>query len=171
MAQAPGSGCWGASPATFATRPLSCLPGVQTAVAEQTCAWGLSRSVAARFFASSSGMPSRLTRALRSPSATVSDARDKQQPDTKRACHGMPTPSMLVEATCVLGEGSRQAGSGEGRGRHGPYAARNRTCGARRALVNSIAKSCVTRPQPATGVAFLLRLGCDGRPHRRRACW
>jgi len=82
---------------------------------------------------------------------------------------------MLVEATCVLGEGSRQAGSGEGRGRHGPYAARNRTCGARRALVNSIAKSCVTRPQPATGVAFLLRLGAmagriddvpagDGRP-------
>ena len=68
----------------------------------------------------------------------------KQQPDTKRACHGMPTPSMLVEATCVLGEGSRQAGSGEGRGRHGPYAARNRACGAHRALVNSIAKSCVT---------------------------
>lgn len=69
----------------------------------------------------------------------------KQQPDTKRACHGMPTPSMLVEATCVLGEGSLQAGSGEGRGRHSPYAARSRACGAQRALLNSIAKSCVTR--------------------------
>jgi hypothetical protein len=69
----------------------------------------------------------------------------KQQPDTKRACHGMPTPSMPVEATCVLGEGSRQPGSGEVRGRHGPYAARNRASGVHRVLVNSTAKSCATR--------------------------